>query len=303
MVRYQSHFSFPFIHEKKYNNRIQLLSRTLEGPAMPSVKVNSREYKVMLKAKRFAGDEEQVLQTASQFWRDCGKTFGPLVLGVLGDLSEVHARRSIRFYDTPGHRLNENLYIVRERAALDGSTREITLKFRHPDRYVAADRDMRSALAGRVKTKFEEDIKPPFQQLYSFSTTVKVPADQPLAKIKHVVEMFPGFKAAFRGFADDEPLAVVEDFTARELVIGGGSLYLGKRYDVHASCVLVVWHDHLKEGGVPAVAEFSFKYGDKGETYGGGTVRRAYDAFNALQTQMGDWTDKDSKTKTAFVYG
>lgn len=269
---------------------------------MSKVRVSSREYKVMLKANRFAGDEEQVLQAAAQFWRDCARSMGPVVLGLLGDLNEIRARRTIRFYDTPDRRLNSNLYIVRERAALDGSTREITLKFRHPDRYVAADRDMRAALNGKVKTKFEEDIKPPFQQLYSFSTTVRVPADQKLAKIKHVVNLFPGFKAAFRGFAPDEPLAVVEDFTARELVIGGGSLYLGKRYDVHASCVLVIWHDHLKDGGFPAVAEFSFKYGDKGETYGGGTVRRAFDAFQVLQSQMPEWTDKDSKTKTAFVY-
>lgn len=270
---------------------------------MSKVKVNSREYKLMLKANRFAGDEKQVLQSAAQFWADCTKTMGPVVLGLLGDLNKIHARRVIRFYDTPDRRLNDNLYIVRERAALDGSTREITLKYRHPDRYVAAHRDMRSALNGQVKTKFEEDIKPPFQQLYSFSTTVQVPADQKLAKVKHVANLFPGFKAAFRDFAADEPLAVVEDFTARELVIGGGWLYLGKRYDVRASCVLVVWHDHLKEGGIPAVAEFSFKYGDKGEAYGGGTVRRAYDAFQTLQSQMPEWTDKDSKTKTAFVYG
>lgn len=270
---------------------------------MPKVNVCSREYKIMLKAERFAGDEQQVLRTAGEFWSDCAKTMGPVVLGVLGGLNEVHARRAIRFFDTPKRRLNDNLYIVRERAALDGSTRQITLKFRHPDRYVAAHRDMRSSLNGKVKTKFEEDIKPPFQHIYSFSTTVEVPADHPLTKVKHVVNLFPGFKAAFRGFADDEPLSIVEDFTARELVIGGGSLYLGKRYDVHASCVLVIWHDHAKEGGVPAVAEFSFKYGDEGEAFGGGTVRRAYDAFQALQTQMPEWTDKDSKTKTAFVYG
>jgi hypothetical protein len=270
---------------------------------MSKVNVSSREYKIMLKAQRFAGDEEQVLRAAAQFWDECARTMGPLVLGLLGDLNEIHARRAIRFYDTPDRRLNDNLYIVRERAGLDGNSREITLKFRHPDRYIAADRDMRSALNGKVKTKFEEDIKPPFQQLYSFSTTVEVPADHKLGKIKHVVNLFPGFKAAFRGFTDDEPLGIVEDFTARELVVGGGSLYLGKRYDVHASCVLVVWHDHLKEGGVPAVAEFSFKYGDKGETYGGGTVRRAYDAYQALQLKMPEWTDTASKTKTAFVYG
>src|SRR5262245_38344940 len=230
---------------------------------MSLLRVNSREYKAMLKADRFGGSDEQVLQAARQFWKACTRTFGPLVLGVLGDLNEVHAPRTIRFFDTPEHRLNDNMYILRERATLDGKTREITLKFRHPDRYIAADRDMRSGLDGKAKTKFEEDIKPAFQQLYSFSTTVQVPADLKLAKVKDVVTLFPGFKGAFRGFADDEPLSVVDDFTARELVVSGGSLYLGKRYNVHASCVLIIWHNHLKEGSVPAVAEFSFKYGDK----------------------------------------
>lgn len=284
---------------------------------MPDIKVKSREYKIMLKADRFAGDEERVVETARAFWRDYAKALGPKVLGVLGDLSEIRDRRTIRFFDTPNRQLNDNAYIVRERAAVDGSSREITLKFRHVDRYIAADRDMRAVPGSKVKMKFEEDIKPPFQQLYSFSTSVPVSAEQKLAKVKHVVDIFPGFKGSFGGFADDQPLAVVQDFTAHELVIGGGSLYLGKRHGVHASCVLVIWHDHAKTSGnpasgkpdiskqdlgKPAVAEFSFKYGDRGEMYGGGTVRRAYDAFLVLQNQMNEWIDKDSKTKTAFVY-
>ncbi|MBX7103687.1 MAG: hypothetical protein K1X57_06375 [Gemmataceae bacterium] len=270
---------------------------------MTKAKVCSREYKIMLKSSRFAGDETQLARSAGEFWAECSRKLGPVVLGLVGELKEVQARRTIRFFDTPGRELNNSLYIVRERAGLDGGGREITLKFRHPDRYVAADRGLRMTQASKAKCKFEEDIKPQFQQLYSFSSTMRVPAEQKLARVKHVGDLFPGFRTAFRGFREDDPLAVVGDFTARELVIGGGSLYLGKRYGVYASCVLVVWHDHRKDAGDPAVAEFSFKYGDKGEAYGGGTVRRAYDAFQSLQTTMPDWIDTDSKTKTAFVYG
>jgi hypothetical protein len=269
---------------------------------MPQVKVNSREYKVMLKAARFAGDEAQAYKAAGQFWRDSAKAFTGLVLGTLGDLNQVQARRLIRFYDTREQHLNNNAYIFRERAAEDGSTREVTLKFRHADRYIAADRDMRPIAKMPMKMKFEEDIKPPFQQLYSYSTTIPVAPERELAAMKHIAELFPGLKKSAVKVGQEEPVEVVDAFTAREVVVGGGSLYLGKRHSVYGSCVLVLWYDHETSGNGPAVAEFSFKYGDRGETYGGGTVRRAYDVFQALQTQLGDWTDKDSKTKTAFVY-
>ena len=49
----------------------------------------------------------------------------------------------------------------------------MTLKFRHPDRYVAES----PSDEGRnidTKAKFEEDIKAPFVSLYSFSTSGRV---------------------------------------------------------------------------------------------------------------------------------
>jgi len=66
--------------------------------------------------------------------------------------------------------------------------------------------------------------------------------------------------------------------------------------------MLVIWYDHRKKGD-PVVAEFSYKYGDAGEMHGGGTVRRASDVFQVLQNRFDGWVDRDSKTKTAFVYG
>ena len=169
---------------------------------MPDIKVNSREYKIMLKADRFAGDEAEVYKAAGNFWRDSARAFTGLVLGTLGDLNQLHARRLIRFYDTPGHQLNKNSYIFRERAAEDGPNREFTLKYRHPDRYIAADRDMRAAGKNAIKMKFEEDIKPAFQQLYSYSTTIPVPPEQKLDTVKNAVQLFPGLKKALPGLSE-----------------------------------------------------------------------------------------------------
>ena len=103
---------------------------------MPDLKVNSREYKIMLRPEKFPGGEEQVLRGAADFWRDANKVLGPAVLGAMGDLDKVQEHRTIRFFDTSTERLNRNAYIFRERADSNGKTREVTLKFRHPDRYV-----------------------------------------------------------------------------------------------------------------------------------------------------------------------
>ena len=72
----------------------------------------------------------------------------------------------------------------------------MTLKFRHPDRYLAADRSMEAA-SGRFETKFEEDVKPPFVSVFS-----------------HVAELYPRLSEALDDFAEDTCLVVVRDFTA-----------------------------------------------------------------------------------------
>src|SRR5262249_24084285 len=151
-------------------------------------------------------------------------------------------------------------YIFRERIGIDDKSREVTLKFRHPDRYIASDRCMDAQKGSRAKTKFEEDIKPPFQHLFSYSTSQMIQSDRRGGRIKDVLQLYPGLKESLTGFADEEPLGVVDDFTARELVIGGASVQLGKTHNVSSGCVLAIWYDNSDSNGNSVVAEFSFKY-------------------------------------------
>jgi hypothetical protein len=273
-----------------------------EGATVKRQDVTSREYKVMLLPARFPGTDGQVLPVVERFWADVGVLLAPVEVDTQGSFDRVKAHRRIRFFDTSDNGLNRQRYMFRERVDVDSGEREVTLKYRHPDRYVAQDRDMDSSIDKDTKTKFEEDIKPPFQHLFSFSTSQLIAQDRKVARIKDVLQLFPGLKGSLKGFTDEESLAVVDDFTARELVIGGAAVQLGKKHNVSSGCVLVIWYDNAEANGSSVVAEFSFKYGDNGEAYGGGTVRRAYDMFQMLQARLGDWTDADSKTKTAFVY-
>ena len=172
---------------------------------MADLKVVSREYKAMLKASRFAGDEGRLLETAGRFWRAAGEAFAGVVVDVGGDLSKIQAHRLIRFYDTPKRELNANAYIFRERADVDGKLREVTLKFRHPDRYLAQDCDLRAAEGADARTKFEEDIKPPFQSMFSHSTTQRIAPTKTLDTLKDVSRFYPGDQAGARTPREGHP--------------------------------------------------------------------------------------------------
>jgi hypothetical protein len=91
---------------------------------------------------------------------------------------------------------------MRERLA-DGK-REITLKFRHPDRYLASDRDVRAARPKRAETKLEEDIKPtfgstPFTSLFSLSITQRVRNLERLDTVKDASRLFLNLRPLLSG--------------------------------------------------------------------------------------------------------
>lgn len=267
--------------------------------------VSSREYKVMFRRKRFRGDDRALLKAADEFWSDLSHRVRGVALGVGGALTTTKPPRLITFHDTSKEHLNSRQYIFRERRELKSGKREVTLKFRHPDRHVAQGRSMKARSdRGDTKTKFEEDIKAPFVSLYSFSTTVEVGADRAFGTLADVARLFPDLLKRVEPFDADRPLRAVNDFTAREVVLSGGTLHLGKSPKVEAETALIVWYDHGDEDRAerPVAVEFSFRYGDDEERYEGATARRAFDVFDILQRKLGRWVDPDSQTKTGFVY-
>jgi hypothetical protein len=268
---------------------------------MQQQKIVSREYKIMLRPKLFTGAEKALLAHAHALWRGVAGKVGPVTLGTAGDLSRIKTRRLITFHDTPKRRLNEARYIFRERREEIGSVREVTLKCRHPDRFLAQAREMQ-AKASEAKTKFEEDIKAPFVSLYSFSTTLAVDADAAFTKLRDVLRLFPDLAKRMDGTSDAEPLRAVNNFTAREVVIDGATMQIGKTPKVNAEWALIVWYAAYGEDGKPVAVELSYRYGDKDEVYGGGVTRRASAVFDAIQSRLQRWVDPKPMTKTAFVF-
>jgi len=269
---------------------------------MERQKVVSREYKIMLRAKLFTGAEASLLAHAHALWQDVSEKVRVVALDTAGDLSRIKTRRDVSFFDTRHHRLNGAGYIFRERRETGGAEREVTLKCRHADRFLSQARDMQPATSSDAKTKFEEDIKIPFVSMHSFSTTVAIDDRARFATLRDVIRLFPDLPHRIDRADDDEPLLVVNDFTARELVITGATAQIGKTPKTDAEWALIVWYDERDEREKPAVVELSYRYGDKNEEYGGGLTRRAFDVFNVLQTELKKWVDPEPRTKTAFVF-
>ncbi len=263
--------------------------------------INSREYKLMLRASKFNGDREALRDRAHTLWSELAAIIVPHAIAVSGTEEVEQKRRQVRFLDTREHWLRSHDYVVRERIDLDKAERTVTLKFRHADRYISQDRDMKPAEDFEGDMKFEEDIKPEFQKVYSFSSNTVVPADTSFDKLGDVADIYPGLALAVDEFPQDEELETVRGFTAYELVAKGTSFQIRKDPEVPAECSLTIWYADETDDK-PIIAEFSFKYQGDEDSYSAKMAQRAYNAFIAIQNNLGDWLDPKSMTKTAFVY-
>ncbi|HIE95002.1 MAG TPA: hypothetical protein EYQ83_19845 [Acidobacteria bacterium] len=189
----------------------------------------SREYKLMLRAARFAGSEAALIAQVAAFWgdfRDAVAGHGIATDGVLTRSKE----RPVTFYDTAGRHLNNRDvlfrdYVFRARPRADG-TANVTLKYRHPDRLVAGDRDLTATkkLLKKRKIKFEKDIKPVqrrMRSLYSYSSSGRTRGTLSVDTVGDIVALFPDLGKQL-DVTLDESVAPVGGFTAREVVLEGG---------------------------------------------------------------------------------
>lgn len=269
---------------------------------MKKEKVVSREYKIMLQKELFAGDKPQLLKTASKFWRAVSQAVDNTVIDVDGELKKISDRRIIKFYDTDEYLLHSNHYMLRERCCIGTSEREVTLKFRHPDRYVSQDRDMEAGKSNISKSKFEEDIKRPFSVLYSFSSTQRISANEKLSKMKHAADLYPDLPDKLTGYSEEKEIKNV-GHTIREVLVRGAEFQIRNKPRLDSECALIVWYNNDDgDEEKPVLAEFSFRYGRKNEDYTRNIARRAYDAFQSLQEGLESWVDLKAETKTAYIY-
>jgi hypothetical protein len=223
---------------------------------------------------------------------------------------EEHKRRTW-YVDTAEFALRRRGFIVRVREE-PGEKKpfKIALKYRASDRYVSAVQDVSGPKKG--KTKFEEDILPPFVGKFAHSTAFRERERPSLDTIDALLALFPGLEAV--GIAKKTPLMKVHGFTAHEVALWMGKLEFGEdpiEHDEHlVKACLNFWYLLGEKGESPLVAEFSFDYDvlkseldkvQKLERFPRQVVDGTNRFFGALQKQSG-WFDFDATTKTDYAY-
>ena len=216
-------------------------------------------------------------------------------------------RRHTSYLDTPEGALRQKGFALRLREEKeedddDEEGFQINLKYRAPDRYISAAQNLSSPEDG--KTKFEEDILPPFVSKFSHSISIETDEDPELDTMNKVMDLFPGLREL--DIDENTPVETVNDFKVLEVVRKLCKLKFGEGPTIKAS--LSFWYFRGQEKGWPLVGEFSFDYDvvdneageDELEMYPPQTVEGANRLFNALQKQEG-WLSFSTTTKTAFA--
>ncbi len=250
--------------------------------------VTSREYKLILVPSNFNGTNPD--DAVNDYWSELKMLVEaePININMKGSLT-LSKNRTVKFYDTPGTcQLKKKDLVFRER--VEDGTREVVLKFRSPDRYIASSLPIIAD-----ETKFEEDISKPFCSKFSYSAGKEITANKNLNKMGDPVNLYPELKQY--KFNLDEPIKEVNQLTISEKVYKGGKVNLGKKKGKFS---LTLWYDS-PSSTEPKIAEISFTYKDDQENYSERVASQAKQVFTAMQG-MSNWVSEKSQTKTSFVY-
>jgi hypothetical protein len=289
--------------------------------------LKAREYKLLLNPDRFAG--EISLETANQFWT---VQIGSIVRDHLDkkkDGKSRHGRgfdpaerRTIRFRDTGDHLLSSADYILRERTnpaaeEKEASGRELTLKLRTTDLFIAADTPL-PGTQERADTKFEEDIAPlqisvmrpehrcvlvaeprSIRSRFSVSTTQPVPDGLGIDRLGDVLELYPTLLNNLMLITTDEirsAEALRSGPTISEIVFKDAAVDLGD--GVTAKFTLTLWY--FEATATPRVTEISFKCKTEDGYVPRGAASRALALFVGMQSLDG-WVNFEEQSKTALA--
>lgn len=260
--------------------------------------LTSREFKIMLDTNRFMdrkkGTKEISTIIESLIEKQGGKFNG----------DDEEKERRTWYLDTNTYALycNKN-FLLRIRKEKKSEEYDVTLKCRHPDRYVSASHDLSSSVKG-IETKFEEDIITPFISKFSLSASLKGEQKPHFNTIKDLVSVFPGLDLRIDA---DESLSKVNNFEAIEISSGIGKITFAGDKTVKA--YLNLWYSSAEEK-TPLIVEFTFNYGAKEqdeakkmllEEYSHSLVLGAGAFYQSLQRD--NIVDSHAtKTKTDLVY-
>jgi hypothetical protein len=258
----------------------------------------------MLKAKKFGNRDKSVKKKVIPAIRSQIQKQG-------GDFKEdiVKEECKVWYLDTKRHALNRNhnifLRIREERSRYD-----ITLKCRHPDRYISASYDLSHPVDySRLKFKgfkFEEDITTPFHSKFSSQAKFEDHKTPKLNTFNDIIDIYPDLTSL--RVPSNEKLMKVNKFVAYEISYKLGDIVFSDGNRVVSE--MSMWY-HSDKDKSPAIIELDFDCNAQEnpesdklslEEFPLSLIRNVNNLYSSLQREsIVDLTI--SKTKTEFAYG
>lgn len=272
------------------------------------MRLQSREYKVMLHAKVFTGDEAACRAAVARFWEYIRAELQAADIDTHGKLDALNdsKQRDVFFLDTGKRDLYHRSDLVFRLRRKLGSSKawEATLKFRHGDRLLARAQDFDLREKDDKEPKFEEDVKgmlsgdtPRFWALFSRSVGADFDPGHMPATVGECLAPYKDIRQA--GLPDpDTPVQTVAGLHIVEHVYEEGRIRLSKEID--GECALILWWKN-SEPQTPIAAEFSFRFAlEKGHA----DIKVVRKAWVTLMTLLkSPLVDPNGPTKTALAYG
>jgi hypothetical protein len=215
-------------------------------------------------------------------------------------------KRLTSYLDTNKFDLNAKKFLFRIREEKETNEYNVTLKCRHPDRYVSALYDLSSPMKN-TKAKFEEDIISPFVSKFSISSEFQDKQNPKIKSVGELQSLFPGLNE-LNDIPSTEGLTKVNDFEAIEVSCKIGKIIFENKKDINA--YLNLWYVSSEEN-TPVIIEFTFNYSAKDpdkksngmllEEFPRSLVREGDKLYMSLQEHR--IVDLDvAKTKTEYAY-
>jgi len=283
------------------------------GKQMRAVRLDSREYKLLLRPEGFAG--ETMAERVNRLWHE---NVVPVVETLDRTASgrprhagcfELADQRPIRYRDTAAHDLDRLDLSLRLRG---NSPAELTLKYRMPDLFVVAEAAARHASG---KPGLEEDIAPlevqhrPKQVVGPMSPSMRsrfawsedrAPPDPLPGTVAELAGLFPLVKARLRqdpaNGAKSSPLLEGPQFD--EYVFRGPFVDFGGK--AKGKFAFTLWFPR-GETGQARVAELSWRCKFGKSPMPGRSALRAYQLFLGLQRQLQSSIDEKNSSKTKLA--
>jgi hypothetical protein len=270
---------------------------------MVADRIRYREYKLLLRSEHFSKPSH-----FHKFWkitRRSAKSVGVEISKIAKPL-ETHLRE-VLFFDTPEFRLYNHNFILRRRMFYKNSLRqpndELTVKFRHPDRQIAAAVDVRPRIACAHTIKFKEEVlmergKPgTMRSIYSHGCELDTPKVVLTQSFDSIRQVFPPLLQTRA--ESGTLLSVVNGIAIEEILADCGELNFGGKMSTKAT--LAIWRNRMTQQDLVGEYSYQIKCSDVDDFHG--KPRELSEAFFLqLQEDASDWLYLGS-TKTAMVYG